>query len=124
VTPLTGDRVAADQRFAAHDDAAAHTGAKDDAEHNLRARCRAIDRLRQRKTVGVVLDADRSAEARAQVAIECATVQAHCVRVLDGVRLARERTRHSNAYTAALAQLRFSGFHESCDTLHDRVVVM
>ena len=60
VSPLTRDRVGADDRAAVDHDASASAGTEDHAEDNACACARAVDGLRQREAIGVVLEANRA----------------------------------------------------------------
>ena len=66
VAPLPGDRVAPVEHLPVHDDARAHAGAQDHAEHDRGSGAGAVDRLRQREAVRVVGDAHLAAEQRSR----------------------------------------------------------
>ena len=75
MAPLAGNRIGADEDPAAGNDAAAAPGPEDDPEHNAAARGRAVRRLGQGKTVGVVREAHRPAERRLDIPPERPPVQ-------------------------------------------------
>jgi hypothetical protein len=54
VSPFTSDGIGSGEYLAVNDKAATNTGAEDDAEYNGRTLGGAINRFRERKTVGVI----------------------------------------------------------------------
>ncbi len=65
---LAGDIVAPGHRLAADDQAAAHAGAENDAQHRRVAAELVVPGFRQRKAVGVVIDAHLAPDQRRQIA--------------------------------------------------------
>src|SRR3989442_8832541 len=83
VPPFAADRVCAFNRPALHYDAAPDARAENRAEHDLRAFRRAVDRLRERETVGVVGKAHFAPEQALEVGLHRHPVQHAGVGVLE-----------------------------------------
>ena len=116
-------RVRTGKELTAHDDTSADAGAENDAEHDLCARPRAVGRFGQRKTVGVVGDADLAAEQRFQVGLDRLRVEAHRVGAAQQSGRARDRARRADADSAGFAKLGLRVAHERRDRVENAVVV-
>ena len=122
--PLAGDRVRAREHAAVHHDPAAGARADDHAEHDARARGRAVGRLRQREAVGVVGGAHLPPERLRQVAVDRAADEPGRVRVLDEPARRRQRPRHAHAHAALAPGLLLDRLDERRDGADRRVVVV
>ena len=127
VSPLARDAVVAAEHATVDDEAAAHAGPEDHAEHDRRAARGAIARFRQREAVRVVGHRDRAREARFKVVLDGHAVQADRVRAAQQPRRGRQRTRRRHAYvrfTLRDVARRFRFAHEPGDEAEDRVVIV
>src|SRR5436190_3262987 len=90
MAPLAGDGIAADDHPAIDHQAAADPRAEDHAEDDVRALAGAVDRLRKREAVGVVVQAHLAAQQPLEVLLERLAGEPGGVGVLDQTRAARE----------------------------------
>jgi len=103
VPPFAGNGIGADQHLLADYDAAADTGAENDAEHGLGVAAAAVDGFRQGKAVGVVGQSHLALEQGLQVAAQGLADQAGGVGVLDAPADRGNGAGDANAQGARLA---------------------
>src|SRR5205823_12737469 len=68
VPPFAGDQVRAQQHLTVDHDPPADSRAEDDAEHDVRARGRAVGRFGDRETVRIVHESHGAVESRLEIA--------------------------------------------------------
>lgn len=83
MAPFAGDGIGPAHQLLAYHHAAARPGAEDSAEDDGRGRAGAVDRFGERKTIGVVGEAHRTAYCGLQVFVERMADEADGVGVLD-----------------------------------------
>ena len=113
VTPFAGNRIGPDEHPAVDHDATTDTGAENDAEHHAGIAAGTIDSFRQRKTVGVIGQANVALEQCLQVAAQGFADQAGRVRILDQSVAQRLGAWNADAHGAALVQFQLDGFDQS-----------
>ena len=105
MSPFAGNRIDADEQPAADHDAAAHSGTEDDAEDGAAAGGRAVDRLGQRKAIGVVGEAHRAAERGLDIAAERPAVEPGRIGVLHQSGSGDDRAGNADADRSGRADL-------------------
>src|SRR5437773_10231624 len=101
--PFAGDEVRARQAAAIHDDPASDSRAEDDAEHDVRARGRAVGGLGEREAVSVVHEPPRAVQQLPEIACECPTVEPGRVGVLLEPDLGHACSWYADAHRSGLA---------------------
>ena len=122
MAPFAGNGIGAGEQLAADHDAAAGTCAENDAEHGCRAFTRAIRCFRQRKTVGIVCDADRTAKRRLDIPAKGMAIEPGAVRILHEAGRRRDCARHAYADAAGFACFRFERRNEIADRGYGRLI--
>jgi len=112
VAPFAGDRVTPLEHRTVDHDAATDAGAEDDAEHDLRIPARAIDRLRQRKTIGVVHQANGTSEKALKISVEWMSDQPSGVGVLHQAGDGRYRSGHTDSDSPTVTCVLVGGLDE------------
>ena len=115
VSPFPGDGIPAGQRPAVDDDAAADSGPEDDAEDDLRAGRRPVDRLGEGEAIGVVAHPDRPVERAREIPIEAAADQPGRVGILHQARGRRDGSGDADTDAGAPVQVPFQADHQAGD---------
>jgi hypothetical protein len=123
VPPFAGDRVRPGEDPAVDDDAAADSGAEDDAEDHPCALRRAINRFAERKAICVIGQPHGPAERRGQVAVERPPDQARGIGVLHEAGGRRQHARYAQADAVSAPERRFGIFDQGFDGGDDADVV-
>ena len=122
VAPFAADAVQTGHHLAVHDNTAAAAGAQDNSEYNLLAGGRAIGRFRQRETIRVVLDTDRTRQEFAEVAVERVAVHPNGVGVFYHAGGGHDGAGNTHADTAAHGQFRLGRTDQTGHTAQRRFV--